>query len=1490
MAERRMCTKQKITIAVSIVMLLAMLTAFFGSMQVDAATFIINNSECSLNADGSGWNDDNKVTVSCSATWTLDRKDSWIKLSKSSGGSGQTTFTITADKNYGSKRSGSVVITSLKDTRTINVTQYGNSISVDNDGPILNAGEGSVTIKASVTVGGVTWSTPNADWLTVSRSDGKIVISATENTTNAERIAKFNVMCSNNNKLSRTITVKQKPHYVTLDPGSYEFSAASDAKTVNVSTGAGSFEVSENISWLKVTKNSSSITLEADANKNSVYPRSGKITITSGRAQEIFTVTQKGNSLSISGNKYEPAAAGGKSYITVTVGSKDDYSATSNVDWIKCTKNGTELCIDVRPNPNNSVRTGKVKISSCGMFEDFVVEQDACALSVKLSGAEVDTTGQTATVKVAAAEDTLTIVPTTNYGSWNITTVGGSWLTVEKNSSNAVIKVAANTSQSARSGRIIVSAGNLSETYIVKQDGNTLTVGKSTYNPSAAGGKLSAGVSVGSKSEFYASCPAEWVTVTQTASSVEISVEPNPDAKERTATVTITSCGIFKTINITQDKNEIICDPVKDFDGPGGTKSVKVYSTSGLPLTTNSAPCLWANASLSEGVLTIKTDPNNTGKRRGGWINVYSGNVYKSVSFWQNPYTLTLGKDYFPGNDAGAKTYKVSVSTNCPEWTVSSANPRWITVTKLDEYSFMISMTMNDTGKARSGKVIVNAGGVTAEVNLSQSENIIKCNPSYFVTDSKGKILKAKIETRYGTWNVKSVSESWLHATKDTKSQLVISVTEKKHDENNKTREAKVVIESNGTILSIPVYQVDEMPAFVSLVTNGIGELPDDYSRWVFFDDYYPENCVPELSHRDYEFLGWYDEYGNKVDTSVKCQRRDNHTLYARWKNLKVDVEIYLYDRNNRYYACDVSTINANAMGRVHTVQYLDHTGDSISYFDSYTSTVYENFIIETNSPEKISIRENISWAEITCGATVEENGLYVCPITVKIDPFYTNLTSDPKKLKDGRGSSFTITVDGTEKIVTVAQHPFVSVDVDKNFYKNRYNIIATQASEKKEPGVLAGEWLYYEGDASVGGTDTHSFITACATADSSSSATFKSLKMSYSVSRDYANNIPLKFRIGGFAGAYELGLAGKIIEYRKGIDTTKYDYGIAQNYLGISDVKVSIKVKDSSLRIKDAYAFYTDDAENDRISGERRAVDEFFELIDAFMPNLPDFSSLSVFVRLVDDAVHKDQVFQAMKAERAAGRPVDDAAFEQARKERNEYVGLTIKKFADFAASIIPFDKILDKAKDAMGFDDWKIVNKINDYIDEFMEELKEEIDELFEKIPFAEKIFEFAEKNSEMEESIKETYDFSEYSNLDFWEDDDEDESLFNKTDEEIMREDAENLLDSVIEGIKEAISGEFEERIMSSEADGEARELGEAHDGNTVTYGGTVKYSDTWTHTVPKLATSISYFDIYLELCDSEGNPVAYDADDIEITCTGVIGGRRVNLLNPSEVNSD
>ena len=297
------------------------------------------------------------------------------------------------------------------------------------------------------------------------------------------------------------------------------------------------YEAKSNANWLKVSTPTKAVTTEtvtvtAEANK-STEPRSAKVTIKAGTLDATITVTQAGlvPSIDIKGStSFTIGAEGGD--VTVDVTSNVDYNVDMDAAWV--TRKGTTFT--VKPNESESERSCVITFSYGNISR---------VVSIKQNGKTPEPTLEIAPTSknVGASGETFTVTVTTNQGSATGKS-SADWVTVSGNK----VTVAENTGSESRTATVTFTAGSLSKTLTIKQEGkasgdNVLeNGGASTYNVSAEGEDIT--VTVRSNVEYKISLGGcDWITQTKAATVNEYQHIFHVSANEgeaRTATISFT--------------------------------------------------------------------------------------------------------------------------------------------------------------------------------------------------------------------------------------------------------------------------------------------------------------------------------------------------------------------------------------------------------------------------------------------------------------------------------------------------------------------------------------------------------------------------------------------------------------------------------------------------------------------------------------------------------------------------------------------------------------------------------------------------------------------------------------------------------------------------------------------------------------------------------------------------------------------------------------
>jgi len=425
----------------------------------------------------------------------------------------------------------------------------------------------NATGRQSITVSGVPSFTAssNASWLSVTRSGIYLLIDAAANTSSSSRSAVITV--SADGASNRTINVTQaagtaqaRP-VITLSTSSLNFTNTAGRQNITIS-GVTSFSTSTNASWLSLTRNGNTLTVDVAANTSS-SSRSAVITVSSnGADNRTINVTQTASATQnrpiITLSTYNLNFSNTAGRQSVTVSGVTSFTASSNASWLSVTRSGIYLLIDAAANTSSSSRSAVITVSSNGADNRTInVAQPAGATQARpvitLSTSSLNFTN-------TAGRQTIAISGVTSFNA----SANASWLSLTRNGNTLVVDAAANTSSSSRSAVITVSSsGADNRTINVTQAAGT-TQARPVINLSGIpvpvftsnGGVRT--IVVSGVSSFSASTSSSWISLSRSGNTLTIRVSANPSTIYRGGRIVISSPGATsREVIIGQDGRRI---------------------------------------------------------------------------------------------------------------------------------------------------------------------------------------------------------------------------------------------------------------------------------------------------------------------------------------------------------------------------------------------------------------------------------------------------------------------------------------------------------------------------------------------------------------------------------------------------------------------------------------------------------------------------------------------------------------------------------------------------------------------------------------------------------------------------------------------------------------------------------------------------------------------------------------------------------------------
>lgn len=177
-----------------------------------------------------------------------------------------------------------------------------------------------------------------------------------------------------------------------------------------------------------------------------------------------------------------------------------------------------------------------------------------------------------------------------------------------------------------------------------KEEASTLTVDKQTLTFGKSAEEKS--VSITTDADAWTAIANEkWVTLTQSAQSLNIAVEKNEKLETRTATIWIMAGDMTQKVEITQSATDVILtiDPQEIiFDAQGGDRTIDVISNVHKWTADTDADWFTVQAKPYEGELVINVAAQNDMKQRKGSIIIKAGELSQQFELVQQGMAFAL--------------------------------------------------------------------------------------------------------------------------------------------------------------------------------------------------------------------------------------------------------------------------------------------------------------------------------------------------------------------------------------------------------------------------------------------------------------------------------------------------------------------------------------------------------------------------------------------------------------------------------------------------------------------------------------------------------------------------------------------------------------------------------------------------------------------------------------------------------------------------------
>ncbi|MDO5320324.1 MAG: BACON domain-containing carbohydrate-binding protein, partial [bacterium] len=587
-------------------------------------------------------------------------------------------------------------------------------------------------MKALSTAGTGTWTAAASDsWITLGATSGKAGDEALAYTVSA-----------NTNVGARTgfvyvsghvHTITQKGREATVAPEDIEVEVEGGSESVAIDfSGRFAWDACPNADWLSVAPThgigAGAVTVTA-APYNEVGTRSGTLTI----GDRTVTVFQYGRRMKLSTYSETRDYFTHVLPITVDALAITTWNVTPNNSWISVVdqgatdthKGGGYVTVAIAENPSYRARTGTVTIGT----ETFTVTQEGrtdCSFEIDPENTTASVNGANGHIAVCATPD----LPWSARSQAN-------WLTVLQSTEdgagngNIFYTASPNTTLVERRGTITITpvsgVGLEAKTHTVVQPPAVATLSHSGYEFAAPGESVAVTVTVPGAISWSVEEDLDWLTVlggTSRLGSGDVTLQAIANNSVNARSGTITLAGHPFTVRQRGRGFTVDCDNFSfDTESDGGSFTVTPDGDMAWQATVSDPSWIRIMGGWDSGygvgeVMFMVTDYFGDGTARSGYIEVGD----KQVRITQRAYELSISPSSLQvkGN---AGEGEIGVSATLGDiWNAIATEP-WITVitdTGNGNGTVRYTFTENDTGKTRSGKIII-AG---EEYTLTQAARV----------------------------------------------------------------------------------------------------------------------------------------------------------------------------------------------------------------------------------------------------------------------------------------------------------------------------------------------------------------------------------------------------------------------------------------------------------------------------------------------------------------------------------------------------------------------------------------------------------------------------------------------------------------------------------------------------------------------------------------------------------------------------------------------
>ena len=380
----------------------------------------------------------------------------------------------------------------------------------------------------------------NASWLSATKTKNGITIIAETSDITTMRSAEITIL-NEQYSVSKVVTITQAGFVpeIAIAPESLSFTVDGGTQEVTI-TANFEYEISENASWLSVTKTQNGITVVAEVS-DADSSRSTKITIQNEKynISKVITVTQAGfvPEIIVNPESLSFTSDGGLKFIQIT--SNIEYAVSINADiWISIVDSENRISVYAAENETTQTRKAEIVVynTEYDIAKTIFVEQMGVSASLIISP-------ETLNFPSYGGSQRISITANCEYELEE----NADWIDLNQSifDNSITITAAANTSNQKRTAeiRVVCKEYNIKKTILVTQEAETAPEAVIIVNPTQLYFTSDGGVqeiSITANCEYEIKEEADWLAVSMVQSGgAQVSVNANNYIQNRQAEIVI---------------------------------------------------------------------------------------------------------------------------------------------------------------------------------------------------------------------------------------------------------------------------------------------------------------------------------------------------------------------------------------------------------------------------------------------------------------------------------------------------------------------------------------------------------------------------------------------------------------------------------------------------------------------------------------------------------------------------------------------------------------------------------------------------------------------------------------------------------------------------------------------------------------------------------------------------------------------------------------